>query len=207
MNKKAEVIKSLKVCRVGENRPWIYNEDGSLKNNIALIDAVELIDCIDFLDETDVPIELFETEEIIDCGNTYNWGGKITNDINWETIHANGVYYTRLMFHRCGDVRGNYTDYLYLETDYPTMWIEYFEDVITEYAICTRGSRNYKGYDFDIYPTPFSELYSVTLINSDGYWIEFSDYEIELTDNVYDGWIDKWGNKTNEYGFEIESGE
>ena len=69
------------------------------------------------------------------CDNTYNWNSPISHHINFEIYHNNeeGNYLIRFRVHRYGDVRCNYSDWVYLEcnSDYDFLealmcgkWIE-----------------------------------------------------------------------------------
>lgn len=49
---------------------------------------------------------------IAESGNSYNWNGSAI--FNFHQIFINGNEYTVVRFHRYGDVRGNYTDYMLL---------------------------------------------------------------------------------------------
>ena len=48
--------------------------------------------------------------------NSYNWNSPISHHINFEIYHNDeGSYIVRFRVHRYGDVRCNYTDWVYLE--------------------------------------------------------------------------------------------
>ena len=51
------------------------------------------------------------------CDNTYNWNSPISHHINFEIYHniEEGNYIVRFRVHRYGDVRCNYSDWVYLE--------------------------------------------------------------------------------------------
>ena len=74
---------------------------------------------------------------LIECGadNSYNWNSPISHHINFEIYHnlEEGNYIVRFRIHRYGDVRCNYSDWVYLEcnSDYDFLealmcgkWIE-----------------------------------------------------------------------------------
>ena len=56
---------------------------------------------------------------LTECGadNTYNWNSPISHHINFEIYHniEEGNYIVRFRVHRYGDVRCNYSDWVYLE--------------------------------------------------------------------------------------------
>ena len=41
--------------------------------------------------------------------NTYNWGSRLTHDLNIDTYKTEDAFYVKMSVHRSGDVRGNYT--------------------------------------------------------------------------------------------------
>ena len=55
---------------------------------------------------------------LTECGadNSYNWNSPISHHINFEIYHNDeGSYIVRFRVHRYGDVRCNYSDWVYLE--------------------------------------------------------------------------------------------
>ena len=72
-------------------------------------DVVPILD--DLIDEDfdeDLDIDFY----IAESGNSYNWNGSAI--FNLHQIFLYGNEYTVVRFHRYGDVRGNYTDYMLL---------------------------------------------------------------------------------------------
>ena len=68
---------------------------------------------------------------LIECGadNSYNWNSPISHHINFEIYHdIEGSYIVRFRVHRYGDVRCNYTDWVYLEFS----WEDEFLEVLME---------------------------------------------------------------------------
>ena len=65
-----------------------------------------------------------------ECKNSYNWSSQIVFDYRVIRVTDNFEYshdYIAIKFHRYGDVRGNYTDYMVLD-----MNIEQFYEVVME---------------------------------------------------------------------------
>lgn len=64
------------------------------------------------------------------CDNSYNWNSPISHHINFEIYHnlEEGSYIVRFRVHRYGDVRCNYTDWVYLDFS----WEEEFLEVLME---------------------------------------------------------------------------
>ena len=60
------------------------------------------------------------------CDNTYNWNSPISHHINFEIYHNNeeGNYLIRFRVHRYGDVRYNYSDWVYLEFSWENEFLE-----------------------------------------------------------------------------------
>ena len=64
---------------------------------------------------------------LIECGadNSYNWNSPISHHINFEIYHdIEGSYIVRFRVHRYGDVRCNYTDWVYLEFSWENEFLE-----------------------------------------------------------------------------------
>ena len=82
-------------------------------------DLESLID-EDFNEDLDIDFRIAES------GNSYNWNGSAI--FNFHQIFINGNEYTVVRFHRYGDVRGNYTDYmlLYIRLDRFIEELSYF---------------------------------------------------------------------------------
>ena len=105
----------------------------------------------------------------IDLGNSYNWASQIVFAFN--TVKVMDQYgethtYKAIMFHRYGDVRANYTDYMVLD-----MSDCEFCEVISD-ATRVSCSIDYKGNTYDISTDCFKEgclfdIYNVTTGNDD----------------------------------------
>lgn len=100
----------------------------------------------------------------ITSNNSYNWGAQVVFNFNEiEVIDCYGMEhkYITVKFHRYGDVRGNYTDYMVLN-----MSLDEFYEVLQEssYVYCYI---EYKGNDYEISTDIFKEA-CVFDIYSDG---------------------------------------
>ena len=100
----------------------------------------------------------------ITSNNSYNWNAQVVFNYNEvEVIDRYGIEhkYITVKFHRYGDVRGNYTDYMVLD-----MSLEEFYEVLQEssYVYC---DIEYKGKRYEINTDIFKEA-CVFDIYSDG---------------------------------------
>ncbi len=152
------VKKEIQAARKGEYAAWIF-KDGKLADNILLVDTLEVIEAFakNVINLDNMPAET--QEKLIDFirkeseinENTYNYGGNITNDMNYNICKIGSYYYALVMFHLGGDIRGNYTDYLLLK-------FEYVDDFFSVNDACFYKEID-KRYSADI--NIFSEMYTV----------------------------------------------
>lgn len=70
--------------------------------------------------------------EEVESGNTYNWNFRVQNDFNFEFYKNEDKYICLLMFHICGDIRANYTDYVMLEFDSIYQFWDILNDSVRE---------------------------------------------------------------------------
>ena len=70
------------------------------------------IPSLESLVDTNFADELYVDFYTTESGNSYNWNGSAI--FNFHQIFIYGNEYTVVRFHRYGDVRGNYTDYMLL---------------------------------------------------------------------------------------------
>lgn len=105
----------------------------------------------------------------VNCDNSYNWASQIVfafNTVKVEDQYGETHTYKAIMFHRYGDVRGNYTDYMVLD-----MSDCEFLEVVSD-ATRVSCSIDYKGNTYDISTDCFKEgclfdIYNVTTGNDD----------------------------------------
>ena len=173
MTRLDEVIKDIKEVNKTCDA-WIYNSDGTIKNNVICGNVLELL-----YELKDYEIET--TEKSIDWivvnadrrWNTYNWNANIDHNIDVAEMEINGYTYMAIMVHRYGDVRANYTDRFLVRFDSEYEWFE-LESRMQYKTICDEKY----SIDIDI----MSECYNVydwELGESIG---EF--YEIEVKDLI-----------------------
>ena len=101
---------------------------------ISIFDVLDELECFEVTEKTIWDSEIEEEVEmnmeeyfekgldegfLTECGadNSYNWNSPISHHINFEIYHNNeeGNYLIRFRVHRYGDVRYNYSDWVYLE--------------------------------------------------------------------------------------------
>lgn len=171
-----EVIKDLKSLRIGENKAWIFDDNGNVKDDVMCCDVIPFLENWSYA-EIDFDEELADEirENSRKCGNTYNWGANISNDINYHIAEIDGFYYMLCMVHRYGDVRGNYTDEFILQfcNDY-----EFWEnDALYQY-------KNFEidGVSYTADLNALSEGYEV--YGGDNWDYIGTYYEIELKDLI-----------------------
>lgn len=116
MKRLENIIKDLKSLRIGENKAWIFDDNGEIRNDVLCCDVLPLLENWKY-NEIDFNEELADEirENYIRWDNTYNWGANISNDIDFIWSKIDGMYYALVKVHRYGDVRGNYTDEFILE--------------------------------------------------------------------------------------------
>ena len=174
-------MKSLKADRIKEemqaiNEHWF----GVERTDIDLKYLIGTNEIIDFLKQYEIPS--FDDESIFDyyenhyeevCGdNTYNHLMLVQNDFNWTTFKvADDEYHTLVMFHRGGDIRGNYTDYMVLKFDNVDGFSEaLYVDMTDDDTICRWFDLEVQGEIFHLCPQ-FDECLRVEY-ELDGDYIE-----------------------------------
>lgn len=93
------------------------------KDNFCYVNALTVLESLEpyLLSDYDTEYILTEWYEanpditIIESGNSYNWGGRITNDFNYTEVELDGITYTIFSFHIGTDIRAGYTNDLVVE--------------------------------------------------------------------------------------------
>lgn len=155
---------------------WIYNSNGTIRDDVICGNVLDLL-----YELKDYEIET--TQKSIDWivanadrhWNTCNWNANIDHNIDVAEIAINGYTYMAIMVHRCGDIRGNYTNRFLVRFDDESEWFE-VESRMQYKSICDGKYC----IDIDI----MSEGYNVYDWELDKSIGEF--YEIEVTDLLYE---------------------
>lgn len=113
MTRLEKVIEEVKAAHTGANRPWIFDENGSMREDILIGDVLPLLE---ELKEYEIDISNEEIEEFINDkntngDNTYNWGANISNDLLIYSQEYDDESTLVIAVHLCGDIRANYSDY------------------------------------------------------------------------------------------------
>lgn len=118
MSRIDNVIELVKEYRTGKNRPWIYNEDGSINNNAIVADVLPILRELKEY-EINVSDDFFDNflEKADDSFNTYNWNSPISNDIACHYIKNDECCVAIMMIHLFGDARAHYTDWFAVKFD------------------------------------------------------------------------------------------
>lgn len=176
------VIEEIKAVRKGENRAWIFDEEGNIKNDVFVIDIIPLLnEMAKREEEIEVPSilnkateDFFNDYDIAD--NTYNYNCNISNDIDYRVVKGEYGTWALIKVHLCGDIRANYSDSFIIDIgEYPTL-IDYLCCEYTDYIYDYKDiDENHYG-DFDM----FSE--SVRVVNNEtGEEVDVV-YEYELSE-------------------------
>lgn len=182
MGKINMIIKDLKSLHKGPNRPWIYDENGNMKDNIICGDVIPLLEELKEYEVgwSDSRIERFVDES--EVNNTYNWSANINHDICY--YWKEGSPFIAMMIHRTGDIRGNYTDWFVVASDvsfeHPLEWLDEFNSSFQH--------KDFGGHyvaDIDL----FREDYSVYDLEKDEpvgdyYALEVEDLLEEIHDEI-----------------------
>lgn len=105
------VIEQVKSSRLGENRAWIYDENGNIKEDVYVFDILpflsRLLDYEIAIEESDVKDSW---DNYITADNTYNHGCNVSNDLDFRVVKDDdGDYIAFIKVHLFGDIRGGYS--------------------------------------------------------------------------------------------------
>lgn len=120
MTRLEKVIEQVKDARKDVNRPWIFNNDGKIADNVM---CCEVLDVLEELKKYEISvsdewIENFRNNPKVKGDNTYNWSGNISNDLNMDyMVNENDEEIMLIMVHLYGDIRGGYSDYFAVKFD------------------------------------------------------------------------------------------
>lgn len=166
------VIEQVKASRIGEHRPWIFNEDGKIADNVMCCEVLDVLEELKKYEITvsDDWIEKFRNNPKVKGDNTYNWNGNISNDLNLNyMVNDDGEEIILIMVHLYGDIRGGYSDYFVVKFDNE---YEFYE---LESATQMKNVNDHMVADLTI----FSERYNVYDYIKQEDVGEFFDLELE----------------------------
>lgn len=110
----------------------------------------------------------------ITSNNSYNWNAQVVfnyNEIEVTEDYGNEKRYITVKFHRFGDVRGNYTDYMVLD-----MSLDEFYEVLME-ASRVYCKIDYKGVSYSISTDVFKESCLFDIYSDDA---NIDNYDVYL---------------------------
>ncbi len=172
MTRLENVIEEVKTARTGVNRPWIFDENGNIREDVLIGDVLPLLEELKEceIDITDDEIEEFINDEETKGDNTYNWSANISNNLLIYSQEHNDAVTLVIAVHLCGDIRANYSDYFAVKM----RWFYEFDELesMVQYKYITDTLvANINLMD---------EYYTVYDYEHDDYLGEF--YEIEIKD-------------------------
>lgn len=113
------VIEQVKNSRKGNNRAWIFDNNGNVRDNVMCCEVLDILEEMkDYeINVSDEWIENFKNNPYIKGANTYNWNGKISNDLNidYMKFKKDEEVIMLIMVHLYGDIRGGYSDYFVVQ--------------------------------------------------------------------------------------------
>ena len=96
----------------------------------------------------------------VESDNSYNWNGQRV--FNFNLINVDGTNYVTIKFHRYGDVRGNYTDYMVLDFNRLDLFFEVMMEASSVYT-CV----NVRGVEYEISTDIFNEACVFRIYSND----------------------------------------
>ena len=119
MTRLEKVIEEVKAVRIRANRPWIFDENGNIREDVLIGDVIPLLEELKEyeVDITDEEIEEFINDEKTKGDNTYNWSTNISNDLLMYSQEDDNEITLVMAAHLHGDIRGNYSDYFAVKLD------------------------------------------------------------------------------------------
>ena len=113
MTRLEKVIEEVKAAHTGVNRPWIFYENGNMREDVLVGDVLPLLEELKEyeIDISDNEIEEFINDKKTKGDNTYNWCANISNDLLIYSQEFYDELTLVIAVHLRGDVRANYSDY------------------------------------------------------------------------------------------------
>lgn len=119
MSRLERVIEEVKRARIGNGRPWIFDDNGKIKDEVICGEVLELLD--EFQDYeinvSDGYIENFLKRDDISAYNTYNANANISNDLDYRILETDDYCIVVMQVHLYGDIRGGYSEFFALKFD------------------------------------------------------------------------------------------
>lgn len=149
------VIEQVKNERANACRSWIFNDNGTIKDNVITGEVLYLLEEMKKY-EISVSDEYISNFLKIDCnkfrdGNTYNANANISNHIDYKALETDDCCIFLVKVHLYGDIRFGYSDYFVIKMEHFESFFE-LENWIQSKIINDRYSA-----DIDL----LSETYSV----------------------------------------------
>ena len=122
MSRLTGVIEAVKASRIGENKAWIYDENGNISNDVICGDIIPYLEELkDYeIDATDEFISEFKKDA--DNYYSYNYGNCIDKDISIWYKKDNPV--AIICVHLFGDARYGFSDDFVVEMN------DYYDDCV-----------------------------------------------------------------------------
>lgn len=157
MSRLTNVIEEIKASRIGENRAWIYDENGNISNDVICGDIIPYLEELKEyeIDVTDEYISNFKKDA--DNFYSYNYSTKIDKDISiWYKKNCSIAV---ICVHLYGDARWGFSDDFVIKIDdykfYSDDIIVYLLQLDSVYQTISINDRYYADINL------FSEEYEV----------------------------------------------
>lgn len=113
MTRLENVIEEVKAAHIGVNRPWIFDENGNIREDVLVGDVLPLLEELKEyeIDISDDEIEEFINDDETKGDNTYNWNANISDDLLIYSQEFDDELTLVIAVHLRGDIRANYSDY------------------------------------------------------------------------------------------------
>lgn len=113
MTRLEKVIEEVKAAHTGVNRPWIFDENGNMREDILVGDVLPLLEELKEyeIDISDDEIKEFINDKKTKGDNTYNWNANISDDLQIHSQEFDDELTLVIAVHLRGDIRANYSDY------------------------------------------------------------------------------------------------
>ena len=185
MSRLDNVIEQVKDARKGDGRPWIFDNNGNIKDDVLVCDVLPLLEN---LREYEIEIsnleidKYLENKDYLSADNTYNWSCNISNDLNWNIFERenNQTNIAIIMVHLYGDIRGGYSNQFVISIGNCETFLEFLaNENLTDETIGYKELNDDYIADYDM----FSE--EIMVYRNDGDYVG-TFYEIEKEELLED---------------------